>query len=509
MKNKLKYTFLLPLLAFAACSNEDDALPAAAQPQPGTTLEITVRAGDFAEDGAPGTRATDSGATTTFENGDRIGIIILDASNRILADNIPYRYNNGAWSFDSGNGESKNRCYYHKNATSYIAYFPYSPAADGVSTTDGLKNKFEPLSDQRTEDAYRASDLLTASGTLESKTLSVTLTHAYASVSLALEPRYLLEDGNNTECILSSLISDVNLTIGDDVYIAAYRAEDGSYRCILPADFTSGDIRYFYTTGSKTYGNTINISGAVAANTRYTFSPEKIRDYTLADAKVGDFYCKRSDNNEGYLIPGDVALTDGQKKACIGIVMKVGKDNSDDWRDDCEYKLKNSNTGMTTIYGYVLALYDANDGDICQWGSYGTSVGTNTDQTTGFYGYKNTQTIIDYDKNNGKNLQNNYPATYHATTGYESIYSAPNNSSGWFLPSAGQCQYWLNNKEALLLKVKNVTGNNSYNWLAWYWSSSESSYGPTYGAWCVYFSYGNVYNDSKSDSNYVRSCLAF
>ena len=511
MMNLLKYTLLIFLLSFAACSSDDDGTPSVpnGQPHPDDALELTVSAADFVTDGAPDTRATDDGNRTTFEDGDRVGIIILDADNNPIYDNIPYKYDssNKKWVFDDVDG--KGGCYYDTKAKTYIVYYPYSRAADGVTSVDELKTKFAPKFNQSDINDYRSSDLMVWNSSILTPpvtTLNAELEHAFASVYLT-PTAYTLDDGNDTKGNVK--VSDVSLTIGNNVYVP-YQATDGSLRCIVPASINPSGIRCFYTFSGTTYGNTINIKDAVAPNTRYTSAPEIIsKTYTLDDAKVGDFYCKRSDNNEGYLIPGDVALTDGQKKACIGIVMKVGKDNSDDWRDDCEYKLKNSNTEMTTIYGYVLALYDANDGNTCQWGSYGTSVGTNTDQTTGFYGYKNTQTIIDYDKNNGKNLQNNFPATYHATTGYESIYSAPNNSSGWFLPSAGQCQYWLNNKESLLLKVKNVTGNNSYNWLSWYWSSSEYSYDLTHNAWSVDFLNGYVYGGVKYTNRGVRSCLAF
>lgn len=517
MNKLLKYSLFLLFTAFASCSSDDDGAPIVpnGHPQPGDALELTVNATDFVTDGAPDTRATDSGNTTTFKDGDRVGIIILDATNKPIYDNIPYVYNNGNWTFDSNNDEGKGGCYYDTNAETYIVYYPYSQAADGVKGVDELKGKLAPKFNQSNIEDYRASDLMvwTNNGHLASSvtTLNAELTHAFASIYLTPPTvnGVILDDDNDTPYRGSyapgiSDISDVNFTIDDAIYLP-YQATDGSLQCILPAGFTTGDIRCFYTIGSKTYGNTISISGA-AANTRYVSQPEiKNVTYSLGNAHVGDFYCKNS-KDEGYLIPGDEAsLSPEQKNACIGIVMKVEKDNSGQWKDDCEYKLKNSTIPMNTIYGYVLALYDANEGKTCQWGSSGKSVNTNT-ETTGFYGYKNTQTIINYDKNNEKKLQNNFPATYFATEDYENKHPAPNNSSGWFLPSAGQCKYWLNNRPTLLTQVNNVTGNNSYNWLGYYWSSSESNYFPTSHAW--YLS-GNVNSDLKSSSSSVRSCLAF
>lgn len=534
MKHLLKSIQILSLLAFVACSNEDDALPAAAPPQTGTALEITVRAGDFAEDGAPGTRATDSGKTTTFENGDRIGIIILDANGNILANNIPYQYDGSAWSFDSGNGEDKSPCYYYQNAT-YIAYFPYSPAADGMSTIEGLKDKFQPRADQRTENAYRASDLMTSGGSLSGSAQSVTLTHAYASVSLVPKIISLLDDGQSTRCEVLPKISDVNLMIGDDVYIA-YPAEDGSYRCILSTGFTSGDIRCFYTVGSKIYGNTINISGAVAANTRYTSAPEiNNAIHTLDNAMVGDFYCKRSDD-KGYLIPGDAAsLTDAQKKACVGVVFWVGdataKDNT----------LQFDHSGCT--HGLVVALKDAIDGttvwrqsSMClvqnwldsnrkdKFLSVASGTGA-SDPLNNIQGYNNTKAIEAFNADNANS--SDVVQAVQQVVDYRNAVSAPTTSSDWYLPSEKELtllcgrdvtNIWTNYSGGTAMRDFLNGANGRFNKLGssyattiqynYYWSSTEYDE-DIWLAFDVNFDGGNVYYSTKNHTYRVRCVLAF
>uniref|UniRef100_UPI0025CE3D9D fimbrillin family protein n=1 Tax=uncultured Bacteroides sp. TaxID=162156 RepID=UPI0025CE3D9D len=322
MTKLLKYTLLTFLLSFAACSSEDDTASTVpnGQPQPGDALELTVCAADFMKDGAPDTRATDNDNTTTFEEGDRVGIIILDASNKPIYDNIPYKYDssNNTWGFDSS--DHKGGCYYDPESTTYIVYYPYSRAADGVKGVDDLKDRFAPKFNQSDIKDYRSSDLMVwdRTGHLASSvtTLDAELKHAFASIYLT-PTAYRLDDGKDTKCNI--MVSDVSLTIGDNVYVP-YQAADGSLRCIVPAYITPSGIRCFYTFNGTTYGNKINISAPVAANTRYTSAPEIIsKTYTLDDAKVGDFYCKNS-KNEGYLIPGDVALTNDQKNACVGIV---------------------------------------------------------------------------------------------------------------------------------------------------------------------------------------------
>ena len=87
MKMKQIYLFL-SLALLCACSS-DEELPAVAQ-QPCPALELTVSAGGFITDSsASGTRATDNGAATTFENGDRVGVIVLE-DGTLKGNNLPY-----------------------------------------------------------------------------------------------------------------------------------------------------------------------------------------------------------------------------------------------------------------------------------------------------------------------------------------------------------------------------------------------------------------------------------
>ena len=478
MKNILKYTLLLFLPALAACSNEEDGtMPAATQPQPGDTLELTVSASDFITYGSPDTRATDEGLKTTFDNGDRIGITCLDADGNILANNVPYKYDNGTWSFDSNNGEGKSQCYYDKRTDKYIVYFPYNKDADGVTTIEDLKNKFKPKIDQSTLAAYRASDLMTWSATgTPQKTLTVKLTHAYASVSYSPIEIYLLDDGKNTPYIT---IFDVNLTINSEVYMP-YQAFDGSYHCILPDNFTGGDIRCFYTTvEDKTYNHTMTIS-SVANNTCYISTPKKINQiYTLDNARIGDFYCKRSSDNKGYLIPGDIAsLTNEQKQACVGIVFKVGA-GATDKASNYDGKLPNG------IHGYVVALQDATQSE-CYWGKRGVETplekNLNADNRN-YNGYSNTATIIKTYQSGGDWT---YYQAFQSIINYRSTTPAPTTSSNWYLPSLKQLKdiFDFYTSNTLPTKLTTAGGQPFRAASGGYWTSTQRD---ANDAWFVIF----------------------
>ncbi|WP_455967377.1 fimbrillin family protein [Bacteroides fluxus] len=521
-------TFLL-LLLLAACSPEDDALPGGDGDNTApAALRIEVSASDFTSaatrsnagsnnsiDGNnAATRATDNGAVTTFESGDRIGIIVLDGSGNVLSDNIPYKYNGSAWSFDNANGEGKTALYYDNKATAYVAYFPYSPEADGITGADipaALKAQFPPRYDQRTEDAYRASDLLVWSngtGSVPLKTLEIEFTHAYSSLSLSPSIKCKI-DGKETSYTTSS-VDDVSFTIGTEPRLP-YRADDGSYRIIVSPQTT--DARWFCSYKAKTYGGTMPET-ALAANIRHTLAPtlKDIGAYTFANAQVGDFYCK-NDNNEGYLIPGDiVSPTQEQQKACIGIVY-----STDVSRIGTAAKQALKKKEVNTPHGLVMALTNASEG--CRWGEVskdensggadGEPFKANTDKVYKMYnnvdGYGETHWIIEtYGRNGNTALKNTYTAFYHASrygTAESSTgrYAAPEKTTGWFIPGMGQwwdilsnlgkidltsyqdkidgsisipsaAQIAVANMNSYLQKISDAT---QFSMDTWFWSSSE------------------------------------
>lgn len=449
MKQFHLYIVSVALLLLSACSSDNDELPGVSSNTPLNALRIEISASDFADANGISTRATNNSAATTFESNDRIGIIVLDNSGNVLSDNIPYKYNGSTWSFDNSNDEGKTAVYYDNKAATYFAYFPYSPEANGITDADilaALKAKFPPCYDQRTEDAYRASDLLVWSNTggASLKKLNIEFTHAYSSLSLSPSVTCKI-DGAETSYIPSS-VDDVSFTIGT-APLLPYRTDDGSYRIIVSPQQTSA--RWFCSYKAKTYGGTMSET-ALAANNRYTSDPAlNIGAYIFSCAQIGDFYCKNN-SNEGYLIPGDASLTTEQQAACIGIVY-----STDVSRIGTAATQALNTKGVSTPHGLVIALTNASEG--CQWGEYnkdensdgneGEPFKANTDQLQKQYnnvdGYSETHWIIDTYENSGSDLQNTYTAFYHAArygTAESSTdkYAAPTNTTGWFIPGMGQ-----------------------------------------------------------------------
>lgn len=529
MKRFLIYTTSAIMLSLSACSPDADSV--LEDNVPSVPLRIEISRSDFITDGTPDTRATDNGATTTFENGDRVGVIVIE-DGTLKANNLPYKYEDTNWVFDTSTATSENKSlyYYDNKATNvtYIVYYPYTANADNVAAIDGtggLKSKFPVKDDQSTKEAYRQSDLMIWTTTPGSplKTLTATLTHAYASVSLSQIVKWKLANDEEISYV-SSRISDVNLTVGSNVGIP-YQAEDGSYRYILP-DGHNSDVRCFYTYNGKTYGKIISLLSAVTANTRYA-STQTIDagTYGLSDAQVGDFYCKNSSDGNGYLIPYDIlSLTEPQQSACIGVVFWVGNiaTESDD------PLLKTSHSGCT--HGLVAALHDVSTGSLWSNGGYEDITSnwlnsqiiygiTSLKTTDKMQGYANTQALAAYnltDRATGSN-SNKKVLPIDLIKTYAENHPAPTSSSSWYWPSVKELKYmcWgqssnngIAGKEMLnrqFAKVQGAASLQSYG----YWSSTEYGYD---WAWYVYFYNGDVsnYYGRKYDTSYwLRAVLAF
>lgn len=298
------------------------------------------------------------------------------------------------------------------------------------------------------------------------------------------------------------------------------------------------------------YGARIGVKGlydVAADGTTYTLRSDLLVEYSLADAQVGDFYCKTPDGTTGYLIPGDASLTDAQQAACIGIVY-----STDASRIGTEATKVLEKQGITP-HGLVMALTNASEG--CRWGNYGKDENSsgvdgapfkaNTNQLKKQYenvdGYGETHWIIDTYKDNGTALKDTYTAFYHASlygTAENSTgqYAAPTNTTGWFIPSMGQ--WWdilsnlgkinltsyrddiggytsipdaantaVANMNTYLQKISHAT---QFSKGTYFWSSSECDGG--YACLVIFLNTGNLYlgysGKDLSDSR-VRCSFAF
>ena len=179
-----------------------------------------------------------------------------------------------------------------------------------------------------------------------------------------------------------------------------------------------------------------------------------------------------------------------------------------------------------------MALTDVNEGsnDYLNWGEkdgqYSMDAGTSTEEND-WSGYKNQKAIEYFAANNEEGwLPEHFEAAYwcgrygtgDSRYAWQKIYAAPENTSGWFLPSCGQLKsiYSINRDNENLLKnqmekVKSLDTEN-IKWFStywFYWSSSEDLLGNSNHAKGVGFYYGNKITDLKNNAVAVRAVLAF
>lgn len=477
----------------------------------------------------PATRATENDYTTQFTADDKIGVFavkdgaIVDGVNNLClvatTTTAPDGSTSLVWQTEDGNTPKI------QAGAAYYAYYPYqstlngdlvpgTPAPEAAAFFANVISNWSPSTNQGTYTAYTSFDLMIAKGTTSGKTLSFSMQHQMALVVIDLpKTKYTLTDASGKP-LPDYTVDGVPDTKFTD--FTPYRMSDGTYRYLIKPNATTSQP----TTLSGSYTNATSATAEWEFTT--TVSASQYKKYKVDGGstttinkthtlQMGDYFMK-----DGMLLSKDTdPLSAAQQAACIGIVLKVGKDESGDWKDDYEYKLKDGTTPMNNIHGYVLSLNEGNGGSYCAWSSSYIKVDykdmMNRDKDKGFYGYKNTQAIILFNKSQSGDLSIAFPAAYHATAGYEAIEAqqAPANSSGWFFPSAGQCWYWCQNKDNLLPSFKKALGNDRFSWSNYYWSSSEYSDNPELYAWYVSFIRDNVSYDPRSYDNSVRSCLAF
>ena len=512
MKRLMLYT-ALGVCLFSACRQEEFGEAGIATDAAG--LRLTVSASDFVPADSAATRAFDDESVTTFENGDKVGVIVLDGSGQLVDDNLPYTFDGTNWNADG------TALYYDPvvmKGYTYLVYYPYTASANGMRTVEELKQIIIPQTDQSSEDAYRQSDLMVGTGTVAPE-INATLSHVYASYSLSPVIKTILDDTSQSAIsYVPNTLEEVVFQDGEGEYIQLYRAEDGSYRYILPTDYT-GTIRWFYNYEEKRYGGTWESTAGVTANTRYS-RVEVLKDlgeYTLDKVQLGDLYCRDAEGR-GYLLPSEAASA-GIDYECIGVVIATGHSQY----DESDYSA--SGIGQKECHGYVAALNDAHD-YVLLWGVVGTALGlypkdadgTPLDNMTNpdidWSGYAYTQEIIKTVGGKDKLSEQinessitGYPATYYAVVAYDERVPAPTNSSGWFLPSIGQ--------------VKTLHENSSYitaaggtiEWIQT-WNSSSEKYNDAANQFLYFRTRDSVVNSvSKNTWNnsgrQVRSVLAF
>lgn len=559
MRTNKPYILLL-LLAFTAvlscCSSEDFAdIDVSGGNVDSTTapLIITVTDGGYASlSGSSSTRAVESNYQTSFTAGDQIGVFAVKNGKIVKeVNNLCLTAKATTTSADATSdasltwlGASDIALTNVKGAT-YYAYYPYKPSlvvehdsevADADAFFANVISNWTPATNQSTYDDYTAQDLMIAKSTAKegaSNTLTFSMKHQMALVVIEL-PKIEYQLDCDPFYTWNSDVSEIKFN-----GFAPYRKDDGMY-CYLvnPSKASSLSGSYFNDIATAEW------SFATADTKRGSYKEYIVdggsikpitKTHTLA---VGDYFM-----NDGSLLAGNTSeLTPEQQAACIGIVYSIDANRI----GEAATELLEENVGAA--HGLVMALTNASDD--CAWGEaideneldsegpFAKNTISLSDQYNNIDGYGETQWILE---THGGEFEAYsafyYTSLYGTAENGTSQYAAPENTTGWFIPSMGQwwdilsnlggidelSQYQsddrtflrlvdagttaVNNMNRYLMKIKGATlfyKDNTH-----FWSSSE--YDENWACYVSFYSSGNLHLNSKNKVNNgrVRCVFAF
>lgn len=515
-------TLVMGLILFVSCDKESEVL----QNPEEKILKIQVTDKGYASDPAnKETKAIDEEFNTTFENGDKIGVFIVDEDGSITYANVPVTLKDNVWVDETQGVRIKS------TTARVFAYYPYvedSKINDLVSPEAGSASDFFAgyinsldISDQSTLSRYRQADVLgcmvkkasISEGTITFKMLhlmglvvldfSKVLVPSINKYTLTTDPTYQWERKG-----ISNPATITELKIGAN----ALFDHPSGYRYLLKPG--SGSITAtFKANGEAMSFSILSVSLQSGFYKSFQITGE-VKEVTVVEKthklKIGDIFKRDGGliSQEELASPG---ITEEEKAECVGVVYYVGDAAVTDTQLPSDFN-----------HGLVVALTDG-DGStleyawqsnynssqsIAQWvRSQGTYIEwpliTNKEIICG---YSQTEILKDYTANNSS-----YPVTIltllEQKEGKKEITTA--KTSGWYIPSLYELKtYIYNNKGKIEGSLDKLSGNAS-NFLSsvLYLSSGESS---IQGALCMNLSgNGTTLGVDKKSNNSVRFVLAF
>lgn len=216
------------------------------------------------------TRATD----TAFENGDKVGIYVVNEPNALKAsgnhaDNIGFTYS-GSWSAST--------TIYWKDETTKADFYCYYPYASGITNIEAYP--FAVKADQSSTANYKASDFLwgkTASVAPTKEAVGITVKHAMSNIIIKLVAGngYTAEDlatasvkvcGLKTNATINLATGAVTAT-GNPVDITPIAENNQLRALVVPQSVTDTDL-IKVTIGDKVY--TLNQSIELQSGKQHT-----------------------------------------------------------------------------------------------------------------------------------------------------------------------------------------------------------------------------------------------
>lgn len=309
MKFTKIYGLLCAGMLLASCESSVDGPDA----NDGRALRIaTVSQTGFEPDAATRTTYSDSYATV-FEEGDRLGLVLVDAAGNRVA-NVPFTYTAaGTWNNDLNQ-------LYLSDVEKIVAYFPYNEALPtDACDAEAVKASVKIAPDQSDRESFTAADLLVCEIARPGADLDIAFSHAFSM--LRFSARGTVTAGAR-EYEYSVALDGLQVNVDGIAYTPCYM--NGGYVMIVKNDLALQPemFKYTYTRfGEDRATKTITREVSTAAGTVFSF-PCPSAGGASAGLTAGDYYCAAVDDGATVIIPaGAAAIPDGL--VCQGIVFHV------------------------------------------------------------------------------------------------------------------------------------------------------------------------------------------
>ena len=245
---------------------------------------------------------------TGFAEGESIGLYVVNSNNTIEEKNVKLTLKNGKWMLE-------NTKFLKLKGYKYFAYYPYDAAAPAVDATKDHANEFfkdkitnwNPVKDQKTEDALLGQDLQVAEGVIDgdASTLTFNMAHSMGLAVLNLDnkdiPKTRRFNNNNYTYYYPSYEHRVTTepTKGKDY------TDDNTKQTVRASNAFSGNIpcsskttayRYFQIVkpstkvSFKASDESNNPRSAWGTHTSYTFNVAQNVAMTKSIKTDADFY---------------------------------------------------------------------------------------------------------------------------------------------------------------------------------------------------------------------------
>lgn len=429
----------LAMAAIVTGCNQNNELGTPASSGEEDVLNVVATANDFVSSDAT-SRVSETDYTTTFEEGDAIGVFVVRDGEALISNmKMTLGADRTTWA-----GENGAKLYYYKDAD-YIAYSPYTEGLSVTSETeivDYFTAKLEGTTGQSTLADYQAADLMTASVAAAEVTRGQNINFKFAHQMSMIEIKVPIRAYTTTGGYEYSAPLGLKVTMaeesaaGKEFSLCTFGKETitenesevtkGIYRCIVAPSNKELNVEGEFQDGSApvcfpaTGGKELTVTPEAGTYKGFDVN-YKYEGYTATrDLEVGDYYYA-----DGSIYPGK--LGNAPQSGCIGIIFSTTVNEQ-------------ALTDLGYNHGYVVSivgqditrLYDGKGKR-----KWNLQAGLVNSAVTISDSFDDRDAYTKFTKLLENNIDVALDTKSFGTTTETLKYAAPQESTGWMLPTVG------------------------------------------------------------------------